>query len=273
MTAALRKLRARTRGDAEGGFTLAEMLVAVLLFGVLGTFMTTWFISTYTSARKTTGRTDDYLAVQSAMSRLTQDLQFAIAGPTTEGPFVTAGSDNITFYSKLNGLDTASLVVWQLSSGSGTYNATLTRTVTPPTGSGSTATYPAASAKTQTMLKGLNDVNTAKSPAIFRYLDALNAQYADMCLDSSLTATATAVPSATPTAVGSDGEICARPLGGDPLSVSDAGDVVAVEVLLTVATTGDGALSANPPYESSNYSGIPTTLRSRIYPLNAGYTA
>jgi len=243
-----------TDDDHEAGFTLAEMLVVIVILGVIGSMLSTWFIAGIKTTSRVVTATDDQNATHNAIQQLGTDLELAVPDPssTTAGPLITATHDSLSMYTNINGLSNPALVTWSVTS-SGGYNGSLVRTYTPPSVSAGVVSWPSSGKLTRTELQGVNDKNDGKIPALFRYLDATGAQATQMCTD----ATPAPSPCATPlTATGTT----------DPTS-TQVPNIVAVEVYLQVATAGDGAAGSTAPYyETRTKAGVPYVIRTRFYP-------
>lgn len=86
----------------DRGTTLAELVVAMLVFGVFGTFLATSVLQTTRLTRDSAVRERTAQAASTAMAQITRDLRTALrVGPPAgeQVAFVTATATEVTFYS------------------------------------------------------------------------------------------------------------------------------------------------------------------------------
>src|SRR6059058_2733267 len=73
----------RRRRDDQSGFTLVEMLVAIVIAGILGAILMSMLLATSRSTRATTTQDDLNGEVRAALNRVSRDLRQAV--PTFSG--------------------------------------------------------------------------------------------------------------------------------------------------------------------------------------------
>jgi prepilin-type N-terminal cleavage/methylation domain-containing protein len=115
---ATRARRATTSpGDGEQGFTLAELLVTMLVMGVVATAVMSVALRTFTTTATVTNRRDVLADGRNALDRLSKQLRQAESidqGGTS--------ASMITFSSYING--TPATIVWQVTGTSAPYTLT-----------------------------------------------------------------------------------------------------------------------------------------------------
>jgi len=87
------------RGREEGGYSLVEMLVVLLLLGVVGTVVTKGIVTTLRSTRTGTQRAVALSQLQTAADRLSRELRAAEAptDPITHLPTSTTVAFSLIF--------------------------------------------------------------------------------------------------------------------------------------------------------------------------------
>lgn len=267
------RLRARLAAGNDDGFTLAEMMVTIVILGVVGVMLSNWFIAGIKSTMASVGRNDDVFATRNAVEVLTRDIQLAVQNPDDvaaekiTGLFVSGTHNSIEMYTKIDGADDPSLVKWTVTN-PGTYNGTLVRTSIAPVVNSTTkvVTWPTANAVSKNMAKGVNNVDDGKIPDIFRFLSTASAGRQQLCTEVTPAPTAAVCASTYASPLNDDG--LAAWSTPNRLATDNRAVAAAVEVYLQVASAGDGQSGTNAPYfETSKKTGNPLVVRTRLYPL------
>jgi type II secretory pathway pseudopilin PulG len=156
-------LTRRSRGDADAGVSLIEVLVVVIMLGIVGGILTTTMISGMRTTRQEQNRSDSSSLVQTQLARLARDLRVA-------DPIRAASATSMTVDVYRSG--TCVRDTWTVASN----NLVLTA-VTYPTWA-SCKNYPttaiATSSITKTVITGLNNGATP----VFAFQDATGATLA-----------------------------------------------------------------------------------------------
>jgi prepilin-type N-terminal cleavage/methylation domain-containing protein len=93
--------RRRARSDSEAGFTLIEMMIAVMLLSVVLAAAFGVLSSMQQEAVITTNRFTAEGEAQTIADRITKDLRTAVATSATGAAFVSADVNDVTFYANL----------------------------------------------------------------------------------------------------------------------------------------------------------------------------
>lgn len=152
----------------DAGLTLVETLVVMLLMGILGGVLLTWFIATQRATMGYTARIADLSDVQVAVDRFSKDVRMAIRPSSTVPAFLASSSaDEAAFYVSR---DTGAplLVRYRVTSAGG--QRQLVREVTVPTGAGP-YTWPTTDMRRQVVIPALAPSATV-SFAYYRRGDA-----------------------------------------------------------------------------------------------------
>jgi type II secretory pathway pseudopilin PulG len=153
-------LTRRSRGDADAGVSLIEVLVVVIMLGIVGGILTTTMISGMRTTRQEQNRSDSSSLVQTQLARLARDLRVA-------DPIRAASATSMTVDVYRSG--TCVRDTWTVASN----NLVLTA-VTYPTWA-SCKNYPttaiATSSITKTIITGLDNGTTP----VFAFQDATGA--------------------------------------------------------------------------------------------------
>jgi prepilin-type N-terminal cleavage/methylation domain-containing protein len=166
----INRLRTRTeRGDQ--GFTMMEMVVTVLLFGMLSSVMTVFVSGVLRTTRHTNSQQYDLLNARNAMDAMTRTLRSAVdvnTSPVTPA-FVSATPTSVSFYAA-NGTDNGALtntgptlVTYSIN----TTNNTLVEQSTPATtnavGSATPYSWNSANMRTRVIASGVVNPQPARS--------------------------------------------------------------------------------------------------------------
>jgi prepilin-type N-terminal cleavage/methylation domain-containing protein len=100
-------MRADMRARSDAGFTLVEMLVAVVVLGALGTIFITTVMGAQTSARTTTSENDLNEEARLALNRMARELRQASGLTLALNPdgsgYVSTSTTAVTFSADFNG--------------------------------------------------------------------------------------------------------------------------------------------------------------------------
>ncbi len=99
------KVRARLRGDS--GLTVIELLVAIVLFGILMTIVSTLMISTMRTVALSRDLTANTKSAANAMNETTRAIRAATENPVSgsivnDPAFIVAKPDDVLFYAYVN---------------------------------------------------------------------------------------------------------------------------------------------------------------------------
>jgi prepilin-type N-terminal cleavage/methylation domain-containing protein len=98
---AVARARARARSDMDAGFTLIEMMIAVMLLSVVLAAAFGVLSSMQRAAVFTTNRFTAEGEAQTIADRITKDIRTAVATSATGAAFVSADMNDVTFYANL----------------------------------------------------------------------------------------------------------------------------------------------------------------------------
>lgn len=136
--------RRRTAPTGDRGTTLAELTIAMVVFGVFGTFLATTVLQTTRLARDTAVRETSAQVASTAMAQLTKDLRTALRiGPSNAAQvaFVVARDTEVVFVSSVEPQPVQERLALQ--------SGAVVRQTAPPTGGAYPAlTYPLPAAMT-----------------------------------------------------------------------------------------------------------------------------
>jgi prepilin-type N-terminal cleavage/methylation domain-containing protein len=184
MTTLMRKLRDRRQDEgAESGFTLMEMLVAMLVFTIFATMVLEIYVTLVTQQVSTNNRFNNTGEAQTVMDRLSSELRAAVycaCGSTPAAPIASAGANSITFYAALGGSTGPTEIQFQLS------GSQLTETDTPANTGGTSPSWTFTGSPTVSILSP--SIGNSSSTPLFTYYNQ-----ADQALSSPLTTTAQTV--------------------------------------------------------------------------------
>src|SRR5438093_2793829 len=112
---ATRARRATTsRPDREAGFTLAELLVTMLVMGIVASSVMAVAMRTFTTSANITNRRDVLADGRTALDRMSKQLRQAESIDET-----TSSSSYVSFSSYING--SPATIVWQVTGSSAPY--------------------------------------------------------------------------------------------------------------------------------------------------------
>lgn len=89
LTRCRRVLTRATRPGADEGYTLVELLVVIIIFGIIGTILASTVISSMSATRREQERVFTVQTAQTALERLSKDLR-------TADPLVAANLNDVT---------------------------------------------------------------------------------------------------------------------------------------------------------------------------------